>query len=94
MRTAAADGAYPFRRSRFCVDLAIIRVVRCSIIPLGGRATVSRMDILHITPLTRLWTALRSAGPYIGIALLPGGLLILCMLFVVSRRDAIGVPWR
>jgi hypothetical protein len=43
----------------------------------------------HFSLIERAWSALRSFGPYLGIVLLPGGLLILCVLLVVERRNAI-----
>jgi hypothetical protein len=52
------------------------------------------MQMPHINLLERTSSTLRAAAPYLGILLLPGGLLILCLLLVLNRRDAIGIPWR
>jgi hypothetical protein len=46
----------------------------------------------HITLIERAWSALRAMGPQLGIVLLPGGLLILFVLLVVGRRNALGIP--
>ena len=47
------------------------------------------MRIPHFNLIERAWSALRTFGPHLGIVLLPGGLLILCVLLVVERRNAL-----
>jgi hypothetical protein len=46
----------------------------------------------HISLIERAWSTLRAMGPHLGIVLLPGGLLILFVLLVVGRRNALRIP--
>ena len=55
----------------------------------GYRVTLERMRMPHFSFIERAWSALRTFGPHLGMVLLPGGLLILCVLLVVERRNAI-----
>jgi hypothetical protein len=55
----------------------------------GYRVTLERMRMPHFSLIERAWSALRTFGPHLGMVLLPGGLLILCVLLVVERRNAI-----
>jgi hypothetical protein len=55
----------------------------------GYRVTLERMRMPYFSLIERAWSALRTFGPHLAMVLLPGGLLILCVLLVVERRNAI-----
>ena len=76
------------------IDWTMGKLARCVMAGCGCSDRLTLMQMPHINLLERTSSTLRAAAPYLGILLLPGGLLILCLLLVLNRRDAIGIPWR